>query len=129
MPSVRRLNLDAQENFEEAPQRLRQAWGWGGDDADGDMRVFADWFEEIVDDLIELYNDGDAWDETCEYALEGCSEMLELTHVNHGRHIGQIVRLRRVLAPGITFYDWPCDVSRYYNDNEEDFEGVFHMDL
>lgn len=123
-----RRNRDVTDDLNKAADTCHIAWGYGGSEADGDMRRWSNWFDDVVDEFFEIYDAEELEEDTYDAAIDCCADILQMEQVDHGYHIHNIVRIRKALMPDTDFYDWPFDVSHLWDSDDEN-EGIFHFEL
>ncbi|WVQ99456.1 hypothetical protein IAU59_006591 [Kwoniella sp. CBS 9459] len=114
----------------EAERKLQQAWGYGDPRAYERLRHFSDWFEDVYLEIDDLFDNGQLNDNAECAALLACEELLLLTHIPCEEFLKYIVRIRFMLRPDETFYDYPYDVTglEVASDASSDHGMMFSMD-
>ncbi|WVF71406.1 hypothetical protein IAT40_006210 [Kwoniella sp. CBS 6097] len=114
----------------EAEGKLQRAWGYGDPRAYERIRQFADWFEDVYLEIDDLYDDGHLNDRAECAALLACEELLSLSHIPCEDFLKYIVRIRFMLKPDKTWYDYPYDVTglEVASDTSSDHGMMFTMD-
>ncbi|ORY20634.1 hypothetical protein BCR39DRAFT_591792 [Naematelia encephala] len=120
------LNYRAIAHFQQSPDKLRDAWGWGVSSSTRPMKRFIEWFEDVYYELIQIIDARECYEELSWAALGACQDILELDIPTNG-FIKYLVRIRHILRPNAFWDDWPCDVTGMEESDDED-ELIFDMD-